>query len=59
MAISITVEADGITKKTDKRESFVSDANGVTYYVDTKGQLVTGQKKSTVSNITLTMTALW
>ncbi|MDU7961930.1 MAG: hemagglutinin repeat-containing protein, partial [Streptococcus sp.] len=42
---TITVEAEGITKKTDKRESFVSDANGVTYYVDTKGQLVTGPKE--------------
>ena len=41
---TITVEAEGITKKTDKRESFVSDANGVTYYVDAKGQLVTGPK---------------
>ena len=41
---TITVEAEGITKKTDKRESFVSDANGVTYYVDSKGQLVTGPK---------------
>ena len=42
---TITVEAEGITKKTDKRESFVSDANGVTYYVDAKGQLVTGPKE--------------
>ncbi len=41
---TITVEAEGITKKTDKRESFVSDANGVTYYVDAKGQLVTGPR---------------
>ncbi len=41
---TITVEAEGITKKTDKRESFVSDANGVTYYVDAKGRLVTGPK---------------
>ena len=42
---TITVEAEGITKKTDKRESFVSDANGVTYYVDAKGQLVTGPRE--------------
>ena len=42
---TITVEAEGLTKKTDKRESFVSDANGVTYYVDAKGQLVTGPKE--------------
>ena len=34
---TITVEAEGINKKTDKKERVsVSDANGVTYYVDSR-----------------------
>ena len=46
MAISpITVEAEGITKRQIKREFSFTDANGVTYYVDTKGQLVTEPKE--------------
>ena len=45
MAISPSLLKRKVSQKRQiKEENFVSDANGVTYYVDAKGQLVTGPK---------------